>query len=73
MQMIALQKPIYTDLKVLKTGDTMTGNSYFDGSTRNISVGCNNLGADNYCSCHSFQPGVVILGRGRVKIKQPGH
>lgn len=38
----------YADLKVLKTGDTMTGNLFFDGSTRNISVGCNNLGADNY-------------------------
>jgi len=26
----------------------LTENLYFDGSSRNISVGCNNLGADNY-------------------------
>jgi len=33
---------------MLKSGGTLTGNLYFDGSTRNVSVGCNNLGADNY-------------------------
>jgi len=41
-------KKVYCDFKMLKSGDTMTGNSYFDGSIRNISVGCNNLGANNY-------------------------
>lgn len=38
----------YADLKVLKTGDTMTGNLYFNGSTKHIHFGCNNLGADQY-------------------------
>lgn len=36
----------YSDLKVLKNGDTMTGNLYFDGSTRDIHIGCNNMGAE---------------------------
>jgi len=50
----------YTDLKVLKTGDTMTGNFYFDGSIQNLSVGCNNLGAENY-----FQ---IYLGSEAINI-----
>jgi hypothetical protein len=56
-RIINLQNPVnysdcstkgYCDTKVQKTGDTMTGNLYFDGSTRNIHIGCNNLGADKY-------------------------
>lgn len=38
----------YCDAKLLKSGDTMLGNLYFDGSTRNIHVGCKSLGAENY-------------------------
>ena len=38
----------YCDAKLLKSGDTMLGNLLFDGSTRNIHLGCNNLGAENY-------------------------
>jgi len=38
----------------------MTGNSYFDGSTRNISVGCYNFGADNYFK--------IYLGREAINI-----
>jgi hypothetical protein len=38
----------YCDSKVLKNGDTMLGNLYFDGLTRNIHLGCINLGANNY-------------------------
>jgi len=36
------------NLKMLKSGGTLTGNLYFDGSTRSIRVGGNNLCADNY-------------------------
>jgi len=43
----------YCDLNILKSGGTLTGNVYVGGSTRNISVGCNNLGADNYFRFHS--------------------
>jgi len=42
----------YTDtndnLRVLKTGDTMTGSLYFDGTTRNVEFGCTNLGTEQY-------------------------
>jgi len=32
----------YCDLKILKSGGTMTGSLFFEGSTRNLTVGCNN-------------------------------
>jgi len=42
----------YTDtndnLRVLKTGNTMTGSWYFDGTTRNVEFGCTNLGTEQY-------------------------
>ena len=42
----------YTDtndsLRVLKTGDTMTGNLLFDARTNNIEIGCNSLGSEKY-------------------------
>ena len=38
----------YCDAKLMKSGDTMLGNLYFDGSTRNIHMGSINLGTDNY-------------------------
>lgn len=38
----------YCDAKLMKSGDTMLGNLYFDGSTRNIHLGSINLGTDNY-------------------------
>ena len=42
----------YTDtndsLRVLKTGDTMTGNLVFDARTNNIEIGCNSLGSEKY-------------------------
>ena len=40
----------YTDtndsLRVLKTGDTMTGNLFFDARTDNIEIGCNSPGSE---------------------------
>ena len=38
----------YCDSKVSKSGDTMIGSLYIDGSTKNIDLGCNNLGGDQY-------------------------
>jgi len=42
----------YTDtndnLRVLKTGDTMAGSLYIDAITRNIELGCNNLGTEQF-------------------------
>ena len=42
----------YTDtndnLRVLKTGDTLTGSLYFDAKTKNIELGCKNLGLGMY-------------------------
>jgi len=42
----------YTDnndnLRVKKAGDTMTGDLYFDAETRNIELGCKNLGPGMY-------------------------
>jgi len=42
----------YTDnndnLRVLKTGDIMTGSLYIDGTTRNVEFGCRNLGTEHY-------------------------
>jgi len=44
----------------LKTGDTMTGSLYFDAITRNIELGCKNLGNKQY-----FQ---IYLGSEACKI-----
>jgi len=45
----------YTDnndnLQVLKTGDTMTGSLYFEAITRNIELGCTNLGNKQFSEC----------------------
>jgi len=38
----------YCDAKLMTTGGTMLGDLIFDGSTRNIHLGCLNLGIDNY-------------------------
>jgi len=38
----------YCNLKMLKSGGTLTGHLYFNVSTRNTSVRCNNLGVHNY-------------------------
>ena len=42
----------YTDnndnLRVRKTGDTMTGSLYFDALTRNVEIGSKNLGSGQY-------------------------
>jgi hypothetical protein len=42
----------YTDtndsLRVLKAGDTMTGNLLFDARNNNIEIGCNTLGSEKY-------------------------
>jgi hypothetical protein len=38
----------YCDAKLLKNGDTMLGNLYFDASTKNIHLGSINLGINNY-------------------------
>jgi len=42
----------YTDindnLRVLRAGDTLTGSLYFDAATRNIEIGCKNLGPGQY-------------------------
>lgn len=42
----------YTDtndsLRVLKTGDTMTGNLFFDARTTSIEIGCKALGSEKY-------------------------
>lgn len=64
----------YCDAKLLKNGDTMLGNLYFDGSTRNINLGCINLGVDNYFSLYlgsgddriNFKKNVLDLAVGRI-------
>jgi hypothetical protein len=50
----------YTDLKVSKSGDLMTGDLYFDGVSRSIVVGCTNLGIGKYFRLYSGSASIRI-------------
>ncbi len=71
----------YTDnndnLRVRKTGDTMTGSLYFDAITRNVEIGCTNLGPGQYfrvymgseaCKINSFNNDVSIFAANCLSI-----
>ena len=71
----------YTDnndnLRVKKTGDTMTGDLHFDAITRNVEIGSNNLGPGQYfrlylgseaCQINSYNNDVSIFTENSLSV-----
>jgi hypothetical protein len=71
----------YTDkndnLRVLKSGDTMTGDLYFDAITRNVEIGCKNLGSAQYfrlylgseaCKINSYNNDVSLFAANSLSV-----
>ena len=71
----------YTDtndnLRVRKTGDTMTGSLYFDAITSNVEIGCKNLGPGQYfrlylgseaCKINTYNSDVAIFAANAITV-----